>query len=225
MYRRHLRPDGTSSHYARVGRLATVGLMVVSGVITYYIKSVEGAWKFLLAIGAGTGLVYLLRWYWWRINAWSELVAMGASFVVSIAVWRWGHLSADDPLALVITVALTTVAWVAATFLTRPESAETLERFYARTRPGGPGWRVVAARLGFGGDRIPGGALSWVNWVAGWVAVYATLFGIGQLFVGTAGAALGFGVVAAGAFALIARNLRRDAGFRSGTVDTGSVAA
>jgi len=200
-------------------------LMVLALVVMQFLGTIEAGWRILIGIGAGTGLVLILRWYWWRINAWSELVAMGASFVVSIAVWRWGHLAADAPLALVITVALTTVAWVAATFLTAPESPETLARFYARVRPGGPGWRVVAARLGFGGDRIPGGALSWVNWVAGWVAVYATLFGIGQLFVGTAGAALGFGVVAAGAFALIARNLRRDAGFRSGTVDTGSLAA
>ena len=223
---RFVRRGASNREQVLVSRLATAVLMVLALVVMQFLGTIEAGWRILLAIGAGTGLVLILRWYWWRINAWSELVAMGASLVVSIAVWRWGHLAADDPLALVITVALTTVAWVAATFLTRPESAETLERFYSRARPGGPGWRAVAARLGFGGDRIPGGggALSWVNWVAGWVAVYATLFGIGQLFVGTAGSGVGFGVVAAGAFALIARNLRRDAGFRSDTVDTGSLA-
>src|SRR5207302_1214176 len=77
------------------------------------------------------------------------------------------------------------LVWLVATFVTRPESDATLDRFYRQVRPGGPGWRRVATRLGFGADTIPGGALSWMNWVAGWVAVYAALFGIGQLLVGT----------------------------------------
>ena len=180
----------------------------------------------LLALGAGTGSVLILRWYWWRINAWSELVAMAASFVTSLAVWQWGHLSGADPsgrdyaTVMLVTVGVTTAAWLAATFLTAPESPAVLDAFYRRVRPGGPGWRAVAERLGFAGDRIPGGALSWVNWVAGWVAVYATLFGIGQVFVGTASAAVGFTLLAAGAFAVIARNLRRDESFRRGAVDT-----
>ena len=121
---------------------------------------------------------------------------------------------------MLVTVGVTTAAWLAATFLTAPERPEVLDAFYRRVRPGGPGWRAVAGRLGFARDRIPGGALSWVNWVAGWLAVYCALFGIGQLLVGTAGAALAFFVASGGAFALIARNLRRDEGFREGTVDT-----
>lgn len=121
MYRRHLRPDGTSSHYAAVGRLATVGLMVVSGVITYYIKSVEGAWKFLFAIGAGTGLVYLLRWYWWRINAWSEVAAMIAAFVLSLGLQFGVGLDPDSPRGFV---------WLMLTHLTAPGPMEHLKRFY-----------------------------------------------------------------------------------------------
>jgi SSS family solute:Na+ symporter len=221
---RFVRKGATTREQILVSRVATAALMVLALVVMRFLGTIEAGWRILLGIGAGTGLVLILRWYWWRINAWSELVAMGASFVTSIALWRWGHFSADDPLALVLTVAVTTAAWLAATFLTRPESPETLDRFYRRVRPGGPGWRAVATRLGFAGDRIPGGALSWVNWVAGWIAVYSSLFGIGQLLVGTLGAALAFGLVAIGAFAIIARNLRGDAAFRAGTVDSAASA-
>jgi Na+/proline symporter len=217
---RFVRKGATNREQVLVSRVATAVLMLLALVVMQFFESVVDGWRLLLGIGAGTGLVLILRWYWWRISAWSELVAMGASLVVSLVVWQWGGLAADDPLALVITVAATTIAWVAATFLTRPESSDTLDRFYRRVRPGGPGWRAVATRLGFAADRIPGGALSWVNWVAGWMAVYATLFGIGQLLLGTVPAALAFWAVAAGAFTLIARNLRGDAAFRAGTVDS-----
>jgi Na+/proline symporter len=217
---RFVRKGATNREQVLVSRVATAVLMILALVVMQFFESVVDGWRLLLGIGAGTGLVLILRWYWWRISAWSELVAMGASLVVSLVVWKWSGLAADDPLALVITVAATTIAWVAATFLTRPESSDTLNRFYSRVRPGGPGWRAVATGLGFAGDRIPGGALSWVNWVAGWVAVYATLFGIGQLLLGTVPAALAFWAVAAGAFALIARNLRGDTAFRAGTVDS-----
>ena len=203
-----------------VSRIATGALMLLALVVMRYLGTIEAGWRLLLGIGAGTGLVLILRWYWWRVNAWSELVAMGASLVVSVWLWRGAGMSADDPMALVLTVAATTAAWLAATLLTRPEAPETLERFYQRARPGGPGWRAVAARLGFAEDRIPGGALSWVNWVAGWLAVYATLFGIGQLVIGTFGRALAFLAAAALLFALIARNLRADKSFRSGPVDS-----
>src|SRR5439155_26225110 len=115
---------------------------------------------------------------------------------------------------MLITVGVTTAAWLVATFVSRPEGDATLDRFCRQVRPGGPGWRRVAARLGFGADTIPGGALSWVNWVAGWVAVYAALFGIGQLLVGTFRTGIAFLFVAVVAFALIARNLPRALGLR-----------
>ena len=184
MYRRHLRPDGTSSHYAAVGRLATVGLMVVSGVITYYIKSVEGAWKFLFAIGAGTGLVYLLRWYWWRINAWSEVAAMIAAFVLSLGLQFGVGLDPDSPRGFVwlmlLTVTGTTVAWLVVTRLTAPGPMEHLKRFYERVRPGGTGWVEV---VGTADEEGPGGA-GLARWVAGCAIVYLGLFGVGQLLVG-----------------------------------------
>ena len=216
---RFVRKGATDREQVMVSRIATIVLMVMALGVMGLMDTVVDGWRILLGIGAGTGLVLILRWYWWRINAWSELSAMAASFVVSLLVWKVGGYSADDPIALVITVAATTVAWLVATFLTRAESTETLERFYRRARPGGPGWRAVAARLGFS-DSIPGGALSWVNWVAGWVAVYATLFAIGQLLVGTFVKAVIFTAIAVLSFALIARNLRRDAAYRAGGVDS-----
>jgi len=109
---------------------------------------------------------------------------------------------------------------VAATFLTPPESEATLERFYRRVRPGGPGWRGVAERLGYGADPIPGGALAWVNWVAGLAAVYAAVFAVGALVTGAPARGLAYAVLAVAAFLLIHRNLRADERLAS-RVDTG----
>jgi hypothetical protein len=217
---RFVRKGASDREQVTVSRIATGVLMLLALVVMQFLSSVEQGWRILLGMGAGTGLVLILRWYWWRINAWSELVAMGASLVVSLTLWEVFDMPADHWLTLLLTVAITTVAWLATTLLTRPESPETLERFYRRARPGGAGWRTVATRLGFAGDTIPGGALSWINWVAACVAVYTSLFAIGQLLVGSFVAALGFLVVAVVAFAIIARNLRRDPTFRSTTVDS-----
>jgi Na+/proline symporter len=226
VYLRFIKPGATDRAQVLVSRLATVVLMVLALVVMRFLGSVEAGWRILLALGAGTGLVLILRWYWWRVNAWSELSAMAASFVVSLTLqYGMGYDAADASgrgyaIVMLWTVGITTVVWLAVTFLTPPEPAGTLDRFYRQVRPGGLGWRVVAARLGFGQDRIPGGALSWVNWLAGCAAVYGTLFGIGQLLVGTMTAALWCLALAAVAFWLIARNLRADATFRSGHVDT-----
>src|SRR2546425_3410313 len=108
VYRRFWAAGRSERHYAGVGRVATLIMMVISGVATYYIGSVEGAWKFLLAIGAGTGLVYLLRWYWWRINAWSEVSAMAAALVFSLAAPLGFGLSAAHPRGLAYPLLLTT---------------------------------------------------------------------------------------------------------------------
>ncbi|MFZ1060905.1 MAG: sodium:solute symporter family protein, partial [Candidatus Rokuibacteriota bacterium] len=143
VYRRFWRPEAGPAHYARAGRLATVLMMIVAGIITYYLTSVEGAWKFLLAVGAGTGLVYLLRWYWWRINAWSEVSAMAGAFGLSLGLQFGAGLDVDDPRGfawvMLLTVAGTTAVWVAVTYATPAEPLEHLQRFCAKVRPGGPG--------------------------------------------------------------------------------------
>src|SRR5256714_1934211 len=124
-YRRFLRPHESERKYVQVSQAATVLLTIVSAVVTFYMDSITGAWQLLIGIGAGTGAVLILRWYWWRINAWSEVSAMSAAFLVSMSVRLHYGLSNDDPLVFakstLITVGVTTVVWLIATFLTAPE--------------------------------------------------------------------------------------------------------
>jgi solute:Na+ symporter, SSS family len=215
-YKRFLKPAETEKHYVTVARIATVFLFLASIAVTSQLSSIERAWRFLLALGAGTGLVLILRWYWWRINAWSEISAMITSFLVSAIAFRVvpGRFAPGDPNAdatiMLVTVAISTVVWISVTFATSPEPDSVLESFYRRVRPGGPGWRRIAAQAGFGREGIPGGALAWTNWIAGIVAVYCTLFGIGKMIFGETAAALTLLAIAAAAFAWIARSFRAE---------------
>jgi solute:Na+ symporter, SSS family len=215
-YRRFLRRDATEHHYVTVSRWTTVALFFASIFVTMNLSSVEQAWKMLLALGAGTGLVLILRWYWWRINAWSEISAMVTSLIVSQIAMRVvtprfpaGDLR-TDAWVMLITVAVSTVVWLTVTMVTRPESDAVLESFYRRVRPGGPGWARVSERLGLGREPIPGGALAWSNWIAGIVAVYSSLFGIGKLIFGELTEGLIMVVIAVIAFAWIARSFRNE---------------
>ena len=213
-YKRFLRKSASERHYVTVSRLATIFLFLASILVTWQLSSVERAWKLLLALGAGTGLVLILRWYWWRVNAWSELSAMAASFVVAAIASATipARFAPGDPNAdawiMLLTVAITTVVWLAVTFATRPEPDEVLRAFYARVRPGGPGWARVSEAAGYGREPMPGGALAWTNWVAGIVAVYAALFGIGKLIFGELGRGAGLLALAGVAFWWIARSFR-----------------
>ncbi|HEU4565261.1 MAG TPA: sodium:solute symporter family protein [Gemmatimonadaceae bacterium] len=226
-YKRFMKPNAEEKHYVGVARVATVVLFLLSLAVSWQLTTVEGAWKFLIAIGAGTGLVLILRWYWWRINAWSEISAMIASFVTSLIAMevvprfypstaglgpaeRAGVQSLIDSTVLLTTVAVSTIAWITVTMLTRPEPDGVLDAFYRRVRPGGPGWRRVSERLGYGRESIPGGALAWTNWVAGVVAVYTSLFGIGKVVFGQLVPGLATLAVAVLAFAWIARSFREE---------------
>src|SRR5688572_30501303 len=221
IYIRFIRPDAGPRGQVMASRVATGILMVLSLVVMAFLTSVEQGWKLLLGLGAGTGLVLILRWYWWRVIAWSEISAMAASFVTSVSLQAIGldlsdTASGDYALTMLITVAVTTVVWLTVTYLTPPESDATLERFYRRVRPGGAGWRRVSDRLGYGGDTIPGGVLSWVNWVAGVAAVYCAVFAVGAALTGSPLAGVAYGAVAIAAFSLIYRNLRADATLQPG---------
>jgi solute:Na+ symporter, SSS family len=230
VYKRFMKPAESEDHYVKVGRIATVLLFIASIGVTSQLSSVEQAWKFLLALGAGTGLVLILRWYWWRINAWSEISAMVASFVVSTICFQIvpGRFPKGDPRAdsviMLVTVAISTLVWVTVTFATSPEPDSVLDSFYRRVRPGGPGWRKVAERNGFGAEGIEGGALAWTNWIAGIVAVYCTLFGIGKLIFGQTVTGLVLLLVAVIAFAWIARSFRDTGvgGASEGTITEGA---
>ena len=183
-YRRFVRRDASESHYVLASRLATALLTVISAAVAFRIESIGGAWRVLIITGAGTGAVLLLRWYWWRINAWSEVAAMITAFVVSVLLQTVGGLNSDRPVdfawIVLVTVAITTAVWLAVTFLTRPESAATLDAFYRRTRPSRTGWGPVAARAP---DVHPSGdgVANLRDWIAGCVLVYGALFGVGKL--------------------------------------------
>jgi len=133
VYRRFMKPHESARHYVNVSKVATVFLTIVSAVVTFYLDSIAGAWKMLLVTGAGTGSVLLLRWYWWRINAWSEVSAMLAAFITSITLQSALHMDSDDPRSfawiMIITVSVTTVVWLAVTFLTAAEPRDVLVAF------------------------------------------------------------------------------------------------
>jgi solute:Na+ symporter, SSS family len=187
-YRRFVRRDGSERHYVVASQLVTLGLMLLSLIVTLNLGSIGGAWKLLLVTGAGTGTVLLGRWFWWRINAWSEVTAMAVAAAVSLWLQVGLGWSSDRPkefaYIMLVTVAVTSVAWLAATFLTPAEPADVLLTFYERVKPGGPGWKPIAARA-----RIPvqteplGRALT--NWILGCMLIYGWLFGVGELILGT----------------------------------------
>ncbi len=168
-----------------MGRLVTAALMDLAAGMTFLLESARTSFDLLLSIGAGSGLLYLLRWYWWRINAWSEVAAMVVSFVVAIGFFIAGRTGNAFPstTVLLVTVFATTVAWIGATLATRPEAESTLIEFYRLIRPAGPGWGPIPARAGVGPspDSI---SLQLGGWVLGCTFVYATLFGFGSALYG-----------------------------------------
>ena len=210
LYRRFLRPDGTERHYVTAGRLVTALLMIAAGSLTLILQSARASFDLLLSIGAGTGLLYLLRWFWWRINAWSEIAAMASSFLLAVGILvlqRLGHVLPSH-VTLLVTVAATTVVWLVATWLTPPADAETLARFYRRVRPAGPGWARVRAACGGLAPADDLGA-AFAGTVASCVSVYSALFGVGHLLMGhTAEAAVSAVALIASAWVVIRAMVR-----------------
>ncbi len=186
-WRRFVRRDATDQYYVTASQVATVILTLISAVVTFFMGSIGGAWKVLIVTGAGTGGVLLLRWYWWRINAWSEVAAMICAAVVSVTLQLVLGYDTDQPkqfaLVMLTTVAITTVVWLAATYLTKAEPTETLVAFYRRTRPSRAGWGPIAA-LAPEVKASADGLANLIDWIAGCVLVYGALFGIGKLLLG-----------------------------------------
>ena len=188
-YRRFLAPDASESHYVLMGRLATVGLFVCSSATVYLLDTAKDAFDVILQVGAGTGLLYLARWFWWRVNAWCEVVAMVSSFGVSLvflALARTGQ-PVSSHVALLLTAAVTTVCWVITAYVAPPTERAVLIEFYRKVRPVGPGWGPVRAAAGEitrsaqDADNITVGLL---GWVAGSMMIWSALFAVGNVLYG-----------------------------------------
>jgi Na+/proline symporter len=209
-YRRFARRNGREREYVIVSQIVTVALMLASIYVTLHLASIEQAWKLLIVTGAGTGTVLLLRWFWWRINAWSEVSAMAVAAAVSLFLQIALKWDSDRPrdfaYLMLVTVGATTVAWLAVTWMTSPEPDATLHAFYRRVRPHGRGWAPIAAVVGL--PPAPGslsGEL--LNAFLGCVLVYAALFGVGELLLRSVPIGIGLLIVSAAAAFAIARSL------------------
>ena len=210
VYRRFLRRDRSEREYVVVSQAVTLGLVMVSIYVTLHLASIEQAWKLLIVTGAGTGTVLLLRWFWWRINAWSEVSAMAVAAAVSLYLQIALKWDSDRPrdfaYIMLITVGITTIAWLAVTWLTAPEPRSTLVAFYERVRPYSGGWRPIAPAPSSDATSASIGR-ELIDAALGCVLVYSALFGVGELLLHSA--ALGVILLAIGAAAAtaIARHL------------------
>ena len=184
-YRRFLRPGHTERHYVLVGRLTTALLMICAALLTFGLDTAKESFDLILSIGAGTGLIYILRWFWWRINAWSEIAAMVSSFVVAVGffVARKAGYGVSSETSLMITIATTTVVWLVVTFAAPGTDRSRLLEFYRLVRPAGPGWADIRRETGLGpsSDSL---SLALVGWILGCTFVYSALFGTGAFLYG-----------------------------------------
>jgi len=206
LFRPFVRPGAKEKYYVKVSRITTVLLMVFSLIMTTQFQQISDAWRFVLACSGGIGLVLLLRWFWWRINAWSEIAAMLAPYAVYPILHF--HFRMSYEWILIIIVAWSTVVWLIVTYLTSPTKTEVLVEFYKRVHPGGIGWKPIA-RLVPEVQGDTGFRMLAVNYVMGCLLVLFSLFGIGQLIFGHTIQAIVFFVVALAAGAVIYRNLNK----------------
>lgn len=188
-YQRFINPHAGQKELVLVGRLATVGLMILAAIIALLLTNALQAFHILLQVGAGTGLIFILRWFWWRINAWTEITGMVVSFLVAVYLEvihvKLGFELPPEHIRLIIGVSVTTGAWLLVTLVTRPDDAKTLRSFYRLIRPGGPGWKPVLDKAAADHDPIietaPKGDLprGILCMVAGCLAVYSAVFAAG----------------------------------------------
>jgi SSS family solute:Na+ symporter len=196
-YRRFLKKGASESHYVRISQIVTLLLVVATGYVAAQLASIRSGWEFVLGLGAGTGSVYLLRWYWWRINAWSEISAMGTALVVALTLmWKglWvSLLNRPEPFVgsgpvvfaktAITTTVITTLVWIFVTLLTAPEPERILLSFYRKVRPHVSGWKPVAALAPEVPQTRDLGRNLWC-WALGCIMTYSALFGVGKLLLG-----------------------------------------
>jgi Na+/proline symporter len=186
-YRRFLKRDASEKHYVMVGRLATIALFFSAGALVFVLETAKDSFDIILQVGAGTGLLYLVRWFWWRVNAWCEVNAMISSFGFSvlILILRKSGVVIPTHYALILTVLATTVVWMLTAFLGPKTDRRTLVKFYRKVRPFGPGWEPVRKEAGISkaeakssGDNFP---VALVGWVSGSLTIWSALFTVGNL--------------------------------------------
>ena len=194
-YHRFIRPEATEKQLVRAGRLFTVISIFLGGGLGLLLTSAGQAFTLLLMIGAGTGMIYILRWFWWRINAYTEIVAMISSIIIA-GYFNFGNSGLEGWQKIVIGAVLTTIVWVVATYFTPPDDKETLRKFVKKVNPGGPGWVKYSDGVSTEPWPVPHGILSMV---LGCTAVYGFLLGVGQLIYGHTDSGLmicGLGIIA-----------------------------
>jgi len=220
-YRRFLRRGESERHYVHASQVVTLLLVVATGYVSAQLATIRTGWQVVLELSAGSCSVYLLRWYWWRINAWSEISAMATSLFVAVLL-RWEgfwaavlhrpHLFAGSSAVVfaksaLTTTLVTTIVWIAVTFVTQPEPEETLESFYRKARPDSRGWRCVAARVQDVPETHDLGR-NFRCWMLGCVMVYCALFGVGKMLLGHLGIGVGLAVVSIACALELWRELR-----------------
>ena len=223
-YRRFVRRDASEKHYVNISRIATLLLVASSALVSARLATISQGWEAVLEVGAGTGGVYLLRWYWWRVNAWSEISAMAMALAMTLALHQWHIFNGSAPVIFakttLATTGVTTAVWVIVTLLTPAESDDVLLRFYRKVRPHVTGWRHIAALA----PELPQTrdlGRNLLAWMLGCAMVYAALFGVGKICFGQIGAGsllLGLAAVCAG---LLYRDIveRVSGTFTGGVID------
>ena len=181
-YRRFIRKDATETHYVNAGRISTVLLYVVAALLSLTMSSAQQAFQVLLSIGAGTGLLYIARWFWWRVSAWCEIVAMVMSLVTSLAV-PYFMPGVGFATTTIVQVGITTVAWLITAFVGPVTERATLVAFVQKVKPSGPGWASIRAAAGVSDAEVAvenrvGAAL--VGWISGCIVIWSSLFAIGN---------------------------------------------
>ena len=189
-YRRFLKKDKSEKHYVRAARLVTIGLFLCSSSMVFLLDTAKDTFDIILQVGAGTGLLYLVRWFWWRVNAWAEVNAMISSFGLSILILVLRKFGVIIPThyALILTIVVTTACWVLTTYLGPQTDRKALIGFYKKVRPFGPGWEPIRKEAGISkaearrsGDNFP---MALVGWAAGTATIWSALFTVGNILYG-----------------------------------------
>jgi Na+/proline symporter len=189
-YRRFIRKDATERHYVTVGRLVTIGLFFAAGGLVFVLESAKDSFDIILQVGAGTGLLYLVRWFWWRVNAWCEIVAMVSSFAVSVVLFFLAKNKMGLPthIALIITIIVTTVCWVTTAYVGPQTDRKILIAFYQKVRPFGRGWEEIRVAAGVSKEEAESShesfPLALIGWSFGVAVIWSALFCVGNFLYG-----------------------------------------